>query len=124
MAGRKAEPANASAESTTRAARRQSDAERFCKRFAILTGMRAQSADIEGLPREFLARQVLAPDVLIQRYGRELEIRTCNALHRYEPGAKPAPWTYGRLLEIRGFGVFSLLDVMEVLHRHATRTIE
>jgi len=31
---------------------------------------------------------------------------------------------FGRLLEIRGFGVFSLLDLVEVLRRHATRTLE
>jgi hypothetical protein len=124
MPRKPADPANASAEPAARAVRRQADDERFRKRFASLTGMRAHSADRDGLPREFLTRPVFAPDVLIQRYGRELGTRTCNALHHYEPGRKPAPWTYGRLLEIRGFGVFSLLDVLEVVRRHATRTLE
>jgi hypothetical protein len=124
MPGKQADPARVAAEPRARAARRQADDERFCKRFAILTGMHAKTAATESLPREFLARPVLAPDVLLARYGRELENRTRNALCRYEPGARPAPWTYGRLLEIRGFGVFSLLDVMEVLHHHATRTLE
>jgi hypothetical protein len=45
-------------------------------------------------------------------------------LCRYEPGRQSEPWTFGRLLEIRGFGVFSLLDLVEVLRRHATRTLE
>lgn len=124
MPGKKAEPVSARAKPVARGVRRLAEAERFCKRFARLTGMRARSPDTEGLPREFLARQVFSPEMLLQRYGRELETRTCNALHRYEPGPTRAPWTYGRLLEIRGFGVFSLLDLLEVLHRHATRTLE
>jgi hypothetical protein len=124
MPRNEADPARAHAAPSLRTVRRRADDQRFCKRFGILTGMRAQSAAIEGLPREFLARRVLAPDALLARYGRELENRTRNALYRYEPRAKPAPWTYGRLLELRGFGVFSLLDVMEVMYRHATRTLE
>jgi hypothetical protein len=111
-------------DASPRALRRQQDATRFIARFAALTGMRAQSVSIEGLPREFLSRPVLAPKLLIERYGRELETRTLNALCRYEPGRQSEPWTFGRLLEIRGFGVFSLLDLVEVLRRHATRTLE
>jgi hypothetical protein len=124
MPGRNEDPAGAAAAPEARSGRRHADDEKFCKRFALLTGMRAKSAGIEGLPRAFLQRQVFAPDTLLQRYGRELETRTRNALHRHEPGPAAIPWTYGRLLQIRGFGVFSLLDVMEVLHRHATRTLE
>ena len=60
-----------------------------------------------------------APNILVEKYGNELEIRTCNALRRYEPGNPMAPWTYSRLLEIRSFGIFSLLDLLEVLAKHA-----
>jgi hypothetical protein len=111
-------------DASPRALRRRDDTARFIARFTALTGVRAQSAGIEGLPPEFLSRNVLPPKQLIERYGRELETRTHNALCRYEPGRHPESWTFGRLLEIRGFGVFSLLDLLEVLHRHATRTLE
>jgi hypothetical protein len=107
---------------SARAARRQEDTARFIDRFAVLTGIRMQSTSIEGLPREFLARVVTAPDVLVREYGYEFEPRTRNALCRYEPGRQPERWTFGRLLEIRGFGVFSLLDVLEVLAKHGIKS--
>ena len=106
-------PANAD-----RTLRRQDDTARFIERFEALTGFRVHSTSREGLPREFLARTVPAPDLLVQEYGYELEPRTHNALCRYEPGRQPDRWSYGRLLEIRGFGVFSLLDLLEVLAKH------
>jgi hypothetical protein len=105
-------------EVSARAARRQDDAARFIERFAELTGLRVRSASIEGLPREFLARIVAPPTQLIHCFGYELAPRTHNALCRYEPGRQDEPWTFGRLLEIRGFGVFSLLDLLEVLAKH------
>jgi len=76
------------------------------------------SASIEGLPREFLATAVSPPNFLVEQYGYELEPRTRNALCRYEPGRHNEPWNFGRLLEIRGFGLFSLLDLLEVLAKH------
>jgi hypothetical protein len=105
-------------ENSARAMRRQDDTVRFIERFEMLTGFRVHSTSREGLPREFLARTVPTPDVLVRQYGYELEPRTHNALCRYEPGRQSDRWTFGRLLEIRGFGVFSLLDLLEVLAKH------
>lgn len=98
--------------------RRRDDTARFIERFEALTGYRVNSTSAEGLPREFLARTVPTPDLLVHQYGYELEPRTHNALCRYEPGRFADHWTFGRLLEIRGFGVFSLLDLLEVLAKH------
>ena len=98
--------------------RRRDDTARFIERFEALTGHRVNSTSSDGLPREFLARTVETPDVLVHQYGYELEPRTHNALCRYEPGRHTDHWTFGRLLEIRGFGVFSLLDLLEVLAKH------
>ncbi|HEX7505911.1 MAG TPA: hypothetical protein VF550_04010 [Polyangia bacterium] len=105
-----------------RTLRRQDDTARFIERFEVLTGFRVHSTSREGLPREFLARTLPAPDILVGQYGYELEPRTHNALCRYEPGRQADRWTYGRLLEIRGFGVFSLLDLLEVLAKHGIRS--
>ncbi len=102
---------------STRAKRRREDTAHFIERFAALTGYRVRSTSAETLPRGFLASTVQAPDVLVKQYGFELEPRTQNALCRYEPGP-PDPWNFGRLLNIRGFGVFSLLDLLEVLAKH------
>jgi hypothetical protein len=107
-----------SPEISARAVRRQNDNLHFIERFAALTGFRVQSASVDALPREFLTRTVSEPDVLVEQYGDELERRTHNALRRYEPGRPLERWTYGRLLEIRGFGVFSLLDLLEVMAKH------
>jgi hypothetical protein len=101
-----------------RAQRRREDTDRFIERFAAVTGYRLHSTNAEGLPREFLARTVPPPDKLVEQYGFELEPRTQNALCRFEPGRGAEPWTFGRLLKIRGFGVFSLVDLLEVLAKH------
>ena len=106
-------------EAPPRAARRREDATRFIERFAALTGLQALSASVETLPREFLARTVPPPNQLLDRFGYQLAPRTHNALCRYEPGRPEEPWTYGRLLEIRGFGMFSLLDLLEVMAKNA-----
>jgi len=63
---------------------------------------------------------VESPDILVRRYGDEVEPRTHNALCRFEPGRREDRWTYRRLLEIRGFGVFSLLDLLEIKAKHAS----
>jgi hypothetical protein len=101
-----------------RTSRRHLDTERFIERFHALTGFRVGSDSTQALPREFLMRPVLSPDVLLRKYGDELEVRTRNALCRFEPGRSEHGWTFGGLLEIRGFGVFSLLDLLEVLANH------
>jgi hypothetical protein len=101
-----------------RTARRRADATRFIDRFAALTGLRASSDSAHSLPREFLTRPVASPEVLLREYGVELELRTRNALCRFEPVRPHERWTFGRLLEIRGFGVFSLLDLLAVMARH------
>jgi hypothetical protein len=118
MPGQDNATSNEIPDTSVRAIRRQDDTARFIERFEVLTGFRVHSTSLEGLPREFLARTVPAPDVLVGQYGYELEPRTHNALCRYEPGRQSDRWTFGRLLEIRGFGVFSLLDLLEVLAKH------
>ena len=40
------------------------------------------------------------------------------------PAANRSRWTFGRLLEIRGFGAFSLLDLLEVMAKHGIRSAE
>jgi len=103
-----------------RATRRRDDVSRFVSRFKELTGFEIHSTSVEGLPREFLAKIAPSPDYLVRRFNYQLEPRTQNALQRHDPGRWPsAPWTFGRLLEIRGFGVFSLIDVLEILAKHA-----
>lgn len=124
MAGEEQPPTKEEPTPAARAERRHVDTIRFIERFESLTGIRVQSASIEGLPREFLGRPVLPPNVLIERFGYELEPRTHNALRRYEPGRQQEPWTFGRLLEIRGFGAFSLLDLLEVMAKHGIRSAE
>jgi hypothetical protein len=101
-----------------RTARRHVDTVRFIERFEALTGFRVSSDSTLALPREFLVRSVEPPEVLMRKYGDDLELRTRNALCRFEPGREHDRWTFGRLLEIRGFGVFSLLDLLEVLAKH------
>jgi hypothetical protein len=118
MPGQDQSASRETSEYSARAMRRQDDTARFIERFEVLTGFRVHSTSREGLPREFLARTVPAPDVLVGQYGYELEPRTHNALCRYEPGRQSDRWTFGRLLEIRGFGVFSLLDLLEILAKH------
>ena len=122
MPGQDQTASHESPAASERTLRRQDDTARFIERFEALTGFRVHSTSREGLPREFLARTVPAPDLLVQEYGYELEPRTHNALCRYEPGRQTDRWTYGRLLEIRGFGVFSLLDLLEVLAKHGIRS--
>jgi hypothetical protein len=102
-----------------RATRRRADTARFIERFEILTGLHVGSDSTQALPREFLARPVRPPDTLLREYGHLLELRTRNALHRFEPGRLHEEWTFGRLLEIRGFGVFSLLDLLEAMAKRA-----
>jgi hypothetical protein len=109
---------NDSEQPSPRSERRRDDTSRFIERFEALTGYHVHSTSAEGLPREFLARAVQTPDMLVHEYGYELEPRTHNALCRFEPGRHADHWTFGRLLEIRGFGVFSLLDLLEVLAKH------
>ena len=111
-------PAPPSRTSAERAARRHEDDARFIRAFQELTGHLVRSASIDALPREFLAQTIASPEELANQYGDWLEPRTRNALQRYEPGWKPKPrWTYGRLLEVRGFGLFSLIDLLQVMRK-------
>jgi hypothetical protein len=99
----------------------------FVRRFEALTGIRVHKAAVAALPRAFLGRLVETPDELAQRYCYELQPRTYNALRRHGESSRQS-WTLGRLLEIRGFGLYSLLDLLEVLAKHsripAPRTAE
>jgi hypothetical protein len=107
-----------SPEAIARAEHLRDSTKHFVERFAALTGFRVNSTTLGALPREFLTRTVPSPGVLVRQYAYELETRTHNALCRYEPGYDSDPWTYGRLLEIRGFGASSLLDLLEILANH------
>jgi hypothetical protein len=104
--------------SPPRGSRHRVDAARFIERFEALTGLRASSDSACSIPREFLLRPVGPPEELLREYGQELELRTRNALCRCEPGRPNERWTFGRLLEIRGLGVFSLLNLLEVMDRN------
>ena len=96
--------------------KRARDTARFAEAFFALTGFRPVAAYREFLPPEFLARSVPSPGELATRFGDRLHTRTSNALRQQDPGpANREGWTYDRLLKLRGFGVFCLLDVMQVL---------
>ena len=103
---------SADAHHGARRIRSREDAARFVEQFVALTGIRVVSVSSEGLPRAFLARAVPAPDRLVSEYGDELRARTRNALCRFDPGAGADRWTIRRLLQLRGFGIFSLLDLI------------
>ena len=103
-------------ETTTRREKRAKDNSRFAEAFFALTGIRPGAADAGFLPPEFLAQSIPSPAELVARFGRRLHTRTSNALLQYDPIPADQRWSYGRLLELRGFGVFCLLDVMQALH--------
>jgi hypothetical protein len=108
---------NDSAAPPARTTRRRISTARFIERFEALTGFHVGSDSTQALPKEFLARPVPSPEILLREHGQEFELRTRNALCRFEPGRPHEGWTFARLLDIRGFGVFSLLDLLEVLSK-------
>jgi hypothetical protein len=111
---------NDKAGAVSRRQRREQDAARFAEEFFALTGFRPVAAYREALPRELLAQSIPSPDEILTRFGDRLQLRTRNALQRYVVSAvDSAGWTYDRLLDLRGFGLFSLLDVMQALHDSA-----
>jgi hypothetical protein len=96
---------------------RELDNARFIEAFFALTGFRPAAAYREFLPPDFLARSTPSPSELVERFGDRLGTRTSNALRQQDPGpAFREGWTYGSLLDLRGFGIFCLLDVMQALH--------
>jgi hypothetical protein len=96
---------------------RELDNARFIEAFFALTGFRPAAAYREFLPPDFLARSTPSPSELVERFGDRLGTRTSNALRQQDPGpAFREGWTYGSLLDLRGFGMFCLLDVMQALH--------
>jgi hypothetical protein len=99
------------------------NAPHFVSRFEALTGLRVRKAAVGALPRAFLGWSVEPPEKLAQRYCYELQPRTYNALLRYGSSSRQ-PWTFGRLLELRGFGLYSLLDLLEVMARHSSAPAE
>jgi len=102
---------------TNRREQRARDTARFAEAFFALTGFRPVAAYREFLPPDFLARSIPSPAELVARFGDRLHTRTSNALRQLDPGpAHSEAWTYGSLLELRGFGMFCLLDVMQALH--------
>jgi len=111
---------NDKAGAVSRRQRREQDAARFVEEFCALTGFRPVAAYREALPREFLAQSIPSPDELLARFGDRFQLRTSNALqHHVASSVDRMGWTYGRLLDLRGFGLFSLLDVMRALHDSA-----
>ena len=95
---------------------RARDTARFAEAFFALTGFRPIAAYKEFLPFDFLASSIPSPGELVARFGDRLHTRTSNALRQQDPGsANREAWTYGKLLDLRGVGVFCLLDVMQVL---------
>jgi hypothetical protein len=100
----------------SRTDRRNQDRTRFIDAFEALTGFRPTSACPEALPNSFLDRTAPTPAELLSRVGDRLEPRTQNALRRQVAGlVDMGPWTYRRLLYVRGFGLFCLIDVMKAL---------
>jgi len=97
--------------------RNRQDARRFLERFHALTGFGAPAARAECLPRVFLERPILSPEALLARHGQGLSQRTRNALCRSPAAPESQDWTYERLLGLRGFGLFCLLDVLEAIAR-------
>ena len=96
---------------------RARDTARFVEAFFALTGLRPAAAYREYLPQDFLARSIPSPGELVARFDDRLHTRTRNALRQQDPGPLHCEsWTYGSLLELRGFGMFCLLDVMQALH--------
>jgi hypothetical protein len=79
-----------------------------------VTGIEACAPLAKALPPAFLAVPAPSPTDLLTRL--RLGRRTMNALIR-ATDAPPSsePWTYGRLLEVRGFGVAALVEVLEGL---------
>lgn len=113
------EPSHARPRSrTARRSARRDRAQRLADRLASLTGLRVRSAKADSLPRELLESCVPAPEVLLRELRDELEPRTHNALCQHEPGHPDEVWTVRRLLDIRGFGLHSLLDLLDVLASH------
>jgi hypothetical protein len=103
--------------SSKRREQRAKDNARFAEEFFALTGFRPMAAYREFLPPDLLARAIPSPGELVARFGCRLHTRTSNALRQEDPSpADCKNWTFGSLLELRGFGMFCLLDVMQALH--------
>jgi hypothetical protein len=102
--------------SISRSERREQDTAQFVEIFYRLTGFRPVSACREALPGDFLTRTIPSPEDLVAQFGDRLLTRTRNALQRHVPRpGETDDWTYGRLIELRGFGMFCLIDVMQAL---------
>jgi hypothetical protein len=103
---------------TLRREQRARDTARFAEEFFALTGFRPVGAYKEFLPSEFLAQSIPSPSELVAQFGSRLHTRTSNALQQQDPVLSDREgWTYGRLIELRGFGMFCLLDVMRALRQ-------
>ena len=96
---------------------RAKDNARFAEAVFALTGFRPAAAYKEVLPPDLLARSIPSPSELVAQFGDRLQVRSSNALRQHDPDpAHRQNWTFGSLLELRGFGMFCLLDVMQALH--------
>jgi hypothetical protein len=95
--------------------------------FRALTGRALAWPALESLPESFRAMSVLSPgEILAAGHGR-MSRRTVNTLRRYLTHGDPSgPWSYGRLIGIRGFGFMTLLEVLRIkasLPAHAQRRV-
>jgi len=87
---------------------------RVLARLRRATGIEASAPLVHALPPAFLARPAPSPGELLARV--RLGRRTENALMRARAAhASGEPWTFGRLLDVRGFGVAALVEVLEGL---------
>ncbi len=99
------------------------DTQAFIDTFAGLTGYRPTSATPDGVPLAFRKKPVPSPAELLRRLGPRMSRRTANALRRHIAGTVDrGPWTYGRLLEIRGLGLVCLVEIIDLLAERGTNT--
>jgi hypothetical protein len=102
--------------SAVQVTRRQKDGARFIEAFYALTGISVPSASPEALPVSFLDQTVPSPTEILRRFGSTLELRTSNSLRRHVAGiVEHGRWTHRRLLDIRGLGLFGLIDILRAL---------
>jgi len=101
---------------TERREKRRAGHRRFVEAFFALTGFRPVAA-YRRIPAARVSHSI---DTLSRRAGRPVRqppaTRAPAMPFATGPGRRPREgWTYGGLLELRGFGVFCLLDVMQAL---------
>ncbi len=86
------------------------------KRFRALTGLHAPMQPAGRPPIGFLVQSAPSPTQIIGRMP--IRPRTHNVLRRFlDTGSPRGRWTYGRLLQIPGFGLYGVVDVLSCQSR-------